>query len=104
MISTEEIKKMAGLSRIEIKDEEAEALAKEVGAILDYVTEVKEIAGGNSSGMDSVPALNYKRELGGDINVMREDDNPNEGGIYREDLMAEFPERRGDYLKVKKIL
>lgn len=104
MISTEEIKNMAGLARIEIKDEEAEALAEEVGSILDYVAEVKEIAGGNSGEIDSVPPLNDKRGLGGDINVMRDDDNPNEGGTYSKDLIAEFPNKEGDYLKVKKIL
>lgn len=94
MISTEEIKKMAGLSRLEIKDEEAEALSKEVSAILDYVAEVKEVAGEKG---DEV-------ELGSVVNVMRNDENPNEGGTYREDLIAEFPNKEGDYLKVKKIL
>ncbi len=94
MISVEEIKKMAGLARIEIKDEEAEELAKEVGSILDYAAEVKEIAGGNSGEI----------EMGPVVNVLRDDDNPNEGGTYSKDLIAEFPNKEGDYLKVKKIL
>lgn len=88
---------MAELARIEIKEEELESLRGEIDSILDYVGQIKEVTG-------TVPPLDYKRGLGGVINVMREDNKPNESGVYTEALVAEFPESEKGYLKVKKIL
>ena len=45
MISKEEIKKLADLARIDIKDEEIEGLRGEMDAILDYVGQVKSVTG-----------------------------------------------------------
>ena len=42
-------------------------------------------------------------EFGAVHNVMREDD-VKDSGKYREELIAEFPESKDDYLKVRKIL
>jgi aspartyl/glutamyl-tRNA(Asn/Gln) amidotransferase C subunit len=43
MISLEEIKKLALLARIEIGTDEAKELQKDLGAILDYVSKLKEV-------------------------------------------------------------
>jgi aspartyl-tRNA(Asn)/glutamyl-tRNA(Gln) amidotransferase subunit C len=106
MISGEEIKKLADLARIEIKEEEIESLRGEMDAILDYVGQVKSVVGGDVEGL--VPSLNDKRGLGGDINVMREDESASwrttESGTYNKELIAEFPKSENNYLKVKKIL
>ena len=37
-------------------------------------------------------------------NVMREDANPHESGIYTEKMLEQAPAREGNYIKVKKIL
>lgn len=94
MIPKEDIKKLADLARIHIDEKEVESLQGEMDAILDYVGQVKEIAGN----------FENKIEMGGVINVMREDENPNEPETYSKELIAEFPEKSGNYLKVKRIL
>ncbi len=91
MVSKEEIKRLADLARVMVEEKEAEELALEIDQILEYVGQVKEISG-DVEGFDTI------------LNVMREDENPNEPGAYREELIAEFPNKDGDYLKVKKIL
>ena len=94
MISKEDIKKMADLARIEINETEVEKLTGEIGSILEYVSQVKEVGG------------EYKAEveIGSNKNIWREDVNPTESGTYSKELIEEFPEHEGDYLKVKKIL
>lgn len=94
MVSKEEIKRLADLARIEIGDSEATSLAGEIDAILGYVGQVKSITGKEPSGVDIGPVYN----------VMREDENPTVPGTYNRELIAEFPNKDGDYLKVKKIL
>jgi aspartyl-tRNA(Asn)/glutamyl-tRNA(Gln) amidotransferase subunit C len=94
MISKEEIKRLADLARIEIADSEIQNLSQEMDAILDYVGQVKSITGKEPSGVDVGPVYN----------VMREDENPTAPGAYHRELIAEFPNKDGDYLKVKKIL
>jgi aspartyl-tRNA(Asn)/glutamyl-tRNA(Gln) amidotransferase subunit C len=94
MISTEEIKKLADLARIEIDDNEVEKLGGEMGAILEYVGQVKEIAGNAIE----------KIEVGENRNVLRNDENPTASETHSKELIAEFPESENNYLKVKKIL
>ena len=86
---------MAKLARIEISDEEAESLSHEFEAILNYVGEVKKISGGSEVKSHKDFVLK---------NIMREDINPHESGIYTEAILNEAPAREGNYLKVKKIL
>ena len=96
MISKEEIKKLADLARIDISEKEAEKLGGEIDSILEYVGQVKSVAGLLSDEAEI--------ELGANYNVMRDDNNANESGAYSKELIAEFPDKEGDYLKVKKIL
>jgi aspartyl-tRNA(Asn)/glutamyl-tRNA(Gln) amidotransferase subunit C len=91
-MNKDEVLKLAKLARIKILPEEAEALSHEFDRILEYVGEVK----GIKSDGEKVLALTR--------NVLREDANPHETGLYTSDLLNQSPEREGDYLKVKKIL
>ncbi len=99
MISKEEIKKLADLARIEIPDEEVESLRGEIDAILDYVGQVSAVAEGAG-----IPSPEQGEGQGGIFNIMREDANPTESQTYSKDLIAEFPQKENNYLKVKKIL
>ena len=97
MISKEEIKKLADLARIEIGEEEAEKLSGEMDAILGYV---KSLQGFH-------PEANFPQgniDEGEGVNIFRADENPNESGAYSNELIAEFPKKENNYLKVKKIL
>jgi len=35
---------------------------------------------------------------------MREDESPHESGLYTDDIVAQFPDKKDNYLKVKKIM
>lgn len=89
-----DIEHLAKLSRIAVTDEEADALAKDITSILGYVCDIEEITGSKEE----------EKKVGALFNVMREDANPHEPGIYTEDLLNLAPERDGRYVKVKKIL
>jgi aspartyl-tRNA(Asn)/glutamyl-tRNA(Gln) amidotransferase subunit C len=94
MISKEEIKKLADLARIDVNDEEIDGLRGDMDAILDYVGQIKEVTGNTKVGSE-IKALR---------NVLREDGEPTESETYSKELVAEFPNKEKNYLKVKKIL
>lgn len=108
MISKEEIKKMADLARIDLSDAEIEGLRGEMDAILNYVGQIKEVAGEEGLSREALLAQRSFSEVGakweGEVNVMREDANPTESETYSKELIAEFPDSENNYLKVKKIL
>ncbi len=100
-MDSREVLKLATLARVEISPEEAESLSHEFEAILSYVSDVK-VAGTKSAGDAASTAMRPE-----DIalkNVMREDANAHESGIYTEKILEEAPSREGQYIKVKKIL
>ncbi len=96
MINIQDIEKLAKLARISITEEEKTGLVKEIGSILAYVDEIKQIT--KTSKEDG------SEEIGAVHNVMREDSNPHQSGMYTEKILSEVPKREGDYVKVKKIL
>ncbi len=93
MISREDIKKLANLARIKLSEEEEGRFAKEIESILGYVAQIQKV-----SGKEDVKTAGAVR------NVLREDSEPHEAGIFSEDLIAEAPQKDGEYVKVKKIL
>lgn len=92
MITSEDIKNLANLSRIELTDEEAEKMTTEVDSILGYVGQIQSITG------------DMDREIPKLRNVMRDDEVTNEPNEYTEKLLNNAPSRDGNYLKVKNIL
>ncbi|MES2213568.1 MAG: Asp-tRNA(Asn)/Glu-tRNA(Gln) amidotransferase subunit GatC [Patescibacteria group bacterium] len=92
MITTDEIKHLAELARMELSPGEIEGLTGQIDSILGYVGQIKNATG------DMVQELPPLR------NVMREDVVTNASREYTEDILANTPNREGDYLKVKKIL
>ena len=93
MVSPENIDKLAELARIAIKEEEKASLAKDIDSILAYVSELQNVE--IKKGKKDMPEL---------VNVMREDINSHEAGIYTKDLLEAAPSKRGEYFSVKKIL
>ena|SRR3989344_9081145 len=94
VMDKEKVLNLAKLARVELAGDEAESLSHEFGAILDYVGEVR-------------GATNNQRPTTNDNpirNVMREDREPHEAGLYTKELLEQAPARKGDYIKVKKIL
>jgi aspartyl-tRNA(Asn)/glutamyl-tRNA(Gln) amidotransferase subunit C len=97
MITKTDIEKLAELSRLHVTEEEKESLVTRLDAIISYVAQIEKVGPSSTSGQaHSSPALMK--------NVVREDANPHETGMYTEALLSEAPQREGDFLKVKKIL
>ena len=94
MATTEEVKKLAALSRISIDDAELEAFTREFDAILGYIGQLEKL---DVSGVDvgATPPL---------YNVMREDVEPYAPGTFTDRLVAQFPAREGNALQVKQII
>ncbi len=93
MITKEEIEKLADLARIELTEKEKADLAGDIGSILKYVDQIKE-AGGKPTERIKEPVRN----------VLRADAGAHESGAHTDALVAEFPKKGGNSLKVKKIL
>ena len=94
MISKEEVKKLADLARIKLTENEVEKLQADMGRILDYVGQIQEVKGERLE-VESLPE---------NKNIMREDGEPHERGIWTEKLLAQAPKRKGGWVEVKKIL
>lgn len=94
-MNKEEVQKLAKLARVEISDTEADTLSHEFDSILKYVGEIKNAKlDNNDASLFSMPVRN----------VLREDANPHESGLYTEAILREAPNKDGEYIKVKKIL
>jgi len=92
MIEIKDIEKLSGLARIALDDNEKQKLQKDLESILDYVSELK-----NAPALDSEQKESYIK------NVMREDDDHYTSGQFSEEILAEAPDRAGEYFKVKPI-
>lgn len=93
-ISTEEVEKMARLSRLRFTPQEKQKLTEELSGILDYFGQLKELSEKVSD------------EIGDEdsdaINVLRDDvAQPHE---HPEELLEQAPGREGDFVKVKSVL
>ncbi len=93
-MTREEVAKLAQLARIAVPEHELETLAGEMEAILGYVSDVRALA---EVSAEVPPTYDL-------VNVLREDVVTNAPGAYTERIVAQFPAREGDLLRVPKIL
>ena len=93
MATADEVKKLAALARIEVKEAELAAFTKEFDAMLAYVGQLEKLE--LPKDLKTMPALR---------NVFRDDVNPTPAGTWTKKLVEAFPEREGDYLVVKQII
>jgi len=96
MIEKKDIEHLAKLSRIELSESDTEGLTKDIESILGYVDQLKEVS----------TDLDVKRlsDAGKNRNVLREDENPHESGIFTDDILKEAPSTEDNFIKVKNIL
>ncbi len=95
-----EIKKLANLSRIDIKDDEALGLAKDFDSILAYVDQIKEV----SSDFRYKDDMNDNREQYFMYNVVRLDEVTNQKNSQTKDILRNAPQTEDGFIKVKQIL
>ncbi len=95
MLTPEEVTKLAVLARMELSETERQTFGREMESILAYVSEVQKLASGEDAPQGE-PQENR--------NVLREDEDAHEPGLYTERLLALAPLREGAHIRVKKIL
>ncbi len=87
-----DIKKLSALARVAVSESERAELEKEIPEILSFVDQIQS-AGGE-----------VKKETGRHYNIMREDGEPHESGAHTDEILAEMPDTKDGYLKVRKII
>ena len=92
-ITTEEVKKVAQLARLELNEDEISNHARQLEKILKYIKQLEKIDTGN------VPCTTRALEV---TNVFRKDENKN--SVYAEDLLELGPSREDKFFKVPKII
>lgn len=93
MLSEEEVKKVAGMARIALTDEEVTKYQKELSSVLDYVHELQQV---DTEGLDIVSSVT------GLENVERRDEPVLID--YQADILKNAPQSKDGYYKVKSIL
>jgi aspartyl-tRNA(Asn)/glutamyl-tRNA(Gln) amidotransferase subunit C len=92
-LTKEEVKKISELSRIELSEAEIEKFQKELSVVLEYVSELNQV---DTEGVEEIA------QVTGLENVFRADE-PKQSP-YRNDIIANFPEKKDTFLKIKNIL
>lgn len=87
-----DVRALAKLARLEVSEAELAKLETEIPGILHFVETIKNV---------DTSVARRSREL---RNVMREDGDPHESGIYTEKLLAQAPAREGDRIAVKQVI
>jgi Asp-tRNA(Asn)/Glu-tRNA(Gln) amidotransferase C subunit len=111
MATTEEVKKLAALARINISDTDLETKTAKGGssgaeeaALRKFTSEFDAIL----AYVGQIETLDLPQDLEGEKpalrNVMRPDGEPHAAYTYTEKVAAQFPAREGDALVVKQII
>ena len=87
-----DVKALAKLARLEVSDDELVRLEKEIPAILGFVETIQKVATDAEGHGDGLH------------NVMREDVNPHESGIYTDDLLKAAPATQDNQIVVKQVI
>ena len=87
-----DIRALAKLARLEVPDAELAQLEKEIPAILGFVETIQSV---DVSAVERNPTLR---------NVMREDSEPHETGMYTEKLLAQAPAKKDNRFVVKQVI
>jgi len=94
-ISLEEVKKIAGLARIEISAEEAKKFSGELSDVLGYVDQLSEVDTEDVEPISQVTGL---------VNVVREDVSEDFDEEMKRKLIERAGERKDNYIKVKSVM
>ncbi len=93
-LTRDEVLKLARLSKLELTETELDEFATELSSILDYVQQLQAV---------DVESLKPTSQVTGLTNVTRKDEVI-DYGISQEDLLKNVPERKENYIKVKRVL
>lgn len=91
MIEPQEVKKLAALARIALSEAEETKLSQDLESILAYVSDLK-----SAPKIEATDQYYVK-------NVTAPDLPTGQPGEFTDEILAEAPQRAGNYFKVKKI-
>ncbi len=94
-ITSDDVRKVAKLSRLEIPDDDVEKYSNQLEDILEYIAQLERIDTTN------VPPTTRAVEV---VNVFRDDNVKTSSNDIRDQLLSLAPEREGEFYKVPKIL
>ena len=92
-ISSDEVKKVAQLARLELNESEINQHAEQLEKILEYIKQLEKI------NTEDVPCTTRAIEV---VNVLRKDDNKNYENS--EEILDLAPSRENNFFKVPKII
>lgn len=95
MLSPEEVKKIAELARIGLGKSERLKYQKELSAILGYFEKLNEL------NTDNIEPIGH---ITGRFNSTREDKRENLNEAEKEMILANAPEKKNKYIKVKSVM
>lgn len=93
-LSRDDVLKLARLAKLELSEAEVEQYRTELSEILGYVEQLQEV---------DVIGLKPTTQVTGLKNVSRED-VIKDYGVSQEELLKNLPDRKGNYIKVKRVL
>jgi aspartyl-tRNA(Asn)/glutamyl-tRNA(Gln) amidotransferase subunit C len=91
MITVEEIEKLEVLSRIKLSDVARSEYAKQMGSIIDYINEIRDLDLPDTN-LDITDTNKYRD----DVSMPRVD--------YRELALDNAPDKLGNYFKVSQVI
>lgn len=94
MLNSEEIEKIANLARLELSDKEKKNYAEQLSVIFDYMKMLEEA---------DTEGVAETCQVTGLEDVLRNDEVRECPEDIRKKLIAQFPERAEDQLKVKQV-
>ncbi len=92
-LTPEQVRHIAHLARLGLTDADVEKFSHQLSDILDYFDRLKAVD------TEGVPPTAYPLDL---HNIMRDD--PPEPASPAEDVLANAPNREGDYFRVRAVL
>jgi aspartyl-tRNA(Asn)/glutamyl-tRNA(Gln) amidotransferase subunit C len=95
MISKEEVEKVAHLARLALTDDEVNAMTKDLGNIIGYIDQLKEL---DVSNVEPLENLNE----GVEVNVLRKDES--EPSVDLQEALRNAPKSGDGYFLVPKVL
>ena len=94
-ISISEVEHIAELARIELSKEEVEKFSGELSDVLGYIGQLEEV---EAEGIEPVS------QVTGLVNVLRDDVAESSDKDMRRTMIDNFPDKDGDYIKVKQVM
>ncbi len=94
MLSIDEVKHIALLARIGLKDEEVPTYQKDLSAVLDFFHELEEA---------KTETIEPIRHITGTQDVMRQDSMDDFGTLGKENIIKNMPDTKDNFLKVRSV-